>query len=54
MTVRFTLDGRAVEAAEDETIWQVAAREGIDIPHLCYATTRVPGRRELPRLYGRD
>ncbi|MEK9945163.1 MAG: formate dehydrogenase subunit alpha [Alphaproteobacteria bacterium] len=43
MTVRFTLDGRAVEAAEDETIWQVAAREGIDIPHLCYATT--PGYR---------
>lgn len=43
MTVRFTLDGRAVEAAEDETIWQVAAREGTDIPHLCYATT--PGYR---------
>ena len=43
MSVRFTLDGRDVEAADGETIWQVAAREGIDIPHLCYAPT--PGYR---------
>ena len=31
----FTLDGRAVQAAAGETIWQVAQREGIAIPHLC-------------------
>ncbi|MEK0083071.1 formate dehydrogenase subunit alpha [Benzoatithermus flavus] len=35
-TIRFTLDGREVEAAPDESIWQVAKREGIDIPHLCW------------------
>lgn len=35
-TIRFTLDGKAVEAAEGETIWQVAKREGTRIPHLCH------------------
>ncbi|MSP89381.1 MAG: formate dehydrogenase subunit alpha [Alphaproteobacteria bacterium] len=35
-TIRFTLDGREVEAAPDETIWQVANRQGTEIPHLCY------------------
>ncbi len=34
--VSFTLDGRDIEAGPDETIWQVAQREGIDIPHLCW------------------
>src|SRR5690554_6088496 len=42
-TIRFTLDGREVEAAADETIWQVAAREGTEIPHLCYSPD--PGYR---------
>ena len=36
--VDFTLDGKAVSAVPGETIWQVAAREGIEIPHLCYST----------------
>ena len=35
-TIKFTLDGREVGAGPDETIWQVAEREGIDIPHLCW------------------
>jgi formate dehydrogenase major subunit len=35
-TITFELDGRQVEAAEGETIWQVAQREGTEIPHLCY------------------
>ncbi len=35
-TIRFTLDGREVEAQEGETIWQVAARHGVEIPHLCW------------------
>ena len=35
-TIRFTLDGRDVEAGPDESIWQVARREGIEIPHLCW------------------
>jgi len=42
-TIRFVLDGRDVEARDGETIWQVAGREGTDIPHLCYAPE--PGYR---------
>ncbi len=41
--IRFTLDGREVTARPGETIWQVASREGTDIPHLCYAPE--PGYR---------
>lgn len=42
-TIRFTLDGRPVDARADETIWQVAQRVGTDIPHLCHADE--PGYR---------
>ncbi|GMQ89814.1 MAG: formate dehydrogenase subunit alpha [Gammaproteobacteria bacterium] len=35
--IRFTLDGREVEARPGETLWQVARRLGTTIPHLCYA-----------------
>jgi len=41
--IKFTLDGREVEARSDETIWQVAQRLGTSIPHLCYAPE--PGYR---------
>ncbi|HEX6978585.1 MAG TPA: formate dehydrogenase subunit alpha [Alphaproteobacteria bacterium] len=41
--IRFFLDGEEVEAAPDETIWQVANRRGVEIPHLCY--TPAPGYR---------
>jgi formate dehydrogenase major subunit len=41
--VTFTLDGREVTARPGETIWQVAWREGTEIPHLCYAPE--PGYR---------
>jgi formate dehydrogenase major subunit len=41
--VKFSLDGREVEAADGETIWQVARRLGTDIPHLCYSPE--PGYR---------
>ncbi len=34
--IRFTLDGKDVEAMPDESIWQVAARHNIEIPNLCY------------------
>ena len=34
--VSFTLDGVSVSANAEETIWQVAKREGTRIPHLCY------------------
>jgi formate dehydrogenase major subunit len=39
----FELDGREVRAEPGETIWQVARREGITIPHLCYRPA--PGYR---------
>ncbi len=35
--VDFMLDGQAVQAVADETIWQVAKRQGTLIPHLCYS-----------------
>ncbi len=41
--IKFTLDDRQVEAREGETIWQVAKRQGIEIPHLCHAPE--PGYR---------
>ena len=34
--IRFTLDGTEVSAEPGETIWQVADRQGIEIPHLCW------------------
>ncbi|MDQ7079475.1 MAG: molybdopterin-dependent oxidoreductase, partial [Paracoccaceae bacterium] len=34
--IRFTLDGKEVSAGPDETIWQVARREGKVIAHLCH------------------
>ena len=52
--IRFTLDGREVEARPGETIWQVAQREGIDDPaSVLAARARLPRRRQLPRLHGR-
>ena len=42
-TIRFSLDGREVEARAGETIWQVAKREGTTIPHLCHKDA--PGYR---------
>lgn len=41
--VQFILDGREVTADAEETIWQVADRLGIEIPHLCYKPA--PGYR---------
>ncbi len=41
--VIFTLDGKTVTAADDETIWDVAKREGTGIPHLCHVD--MPGYR---------
>src|SRR4051812_39522157 len=41
--IKFTLDGEEVEARPGETIWQVASRSGVEIPHLCYSPA--PGYR---------
>ena len=35
-TVEFSLNGKTIEAYEDETILQAARRNGVEIPHLCY------------------
>ena len=42
-SIKFTLNGKEVEARPGETIWQVADRHGIEIPHLCYSPK--PGYR---------
>ena len=34
--IDFTLDGRAVSARPGETLFEVAAREGVALPHLCH------------------
>jgi formate dehydrogenase major subunit len=39
----FTLNGQDVTAEPGETIWQVADRLGVEIPHLCYSPE--PGYR---------
>lgn len=41
--VTFELDGKEVTAAQGETIWEVAQREGTTIPHLCWKPS--PGYR---------
>jgi len=42
-TIKFLLDGEEVEARPGETIWQVAERQGTEIPHLCHSPA--PGYR---------
>ena len=42
-SITFTIDGKTVHATGGETIWQVANRTGLTIPHLCYAPE--PGYR---------
>ena len=37
LPITFYLNNSKVEAKENETIWQVANRLGIEIPHLCYS-----------------
>jgi formate dehydrogenase major subunit len=41
--IRFTLDGKEVEAEPGQTIWEVAHGRGLKIPHLCH--TPQPGYR---------
>ena len=36
MPVEFTLNGRTIIGAEQETILETARRHGVEIPHLCY------------------
>jgi formate dehydrogenase major subunit len=41
--IALELDGQTVIAAPGETLWQVARRSGVEIPHLCYSPE--PGYR---------
>jgi len=34
--INFTLDGKSVTAEADESLWEIAKREGTLIPHLCH------------------
>ena len=34
--ISFFLNNRKVKANNNETIWDVSRREGIEIPHLCH------------------
>ena len=36
----FSLNGKDVEAASGETIWDVAKRHNTTIPHLCHSDTK--------------
>jgi formate dehydrogenase major subunit len=40
--IPFTLDGRAVAAQPGETLIEVARREGVEIPHLCWTPGLAP------------
>ena len=42
-TKEFSLNGKIVSASNDETIWQVAKRLSLEIPHLCWKDS--PGYR---------
>ena len=42
-SVTFSLDGEQVTAKADETLWEIAKRQGTFIPHLCHADE--PGYR---------
>jgi len=42
MTITFTLDGRSVQGDASETLIEIAQREGIAIPHLCYTSSLEP------------
>jgi formate dehydrogenase major subunit len=41
--IKFTLDGREVEAPAGETIFRTARRYGIELPNLCHSPS--PGYR---------
>ncbi|MEE8515060.1 MAG: formate dehydrogenase subunit alpha [Alphaproteobacteria bacterium] len=41
--IKFTLDGKEVEADANATIWEIARAQGTDIPHLCHSPQ--PGYR---------
>ncbi|MFM1856834.1 MAG: formate dehydrogenase major subunit, partial [Pseudomonadota bacterium] len=40
--VALEIDGRAVRARTDETLIEVARREGIEVPHLCWTPGLAP------------
>ncbi len=41
--INFKIDGKDYSASKDESIWEVAKRNNIDIPHLCHSPE--PGYR---------
>jgi hypothetical protein len=45
-TIRFTLDGKIVEANPGETLWEISKRQGTTIPHLCHKDRLATGLME--------
>ena len=41
--IKFSIDGKEYLAEPSESIWDVAKKNNIDIPHLCYSPE--PGYR---------
>ncbi len=42
MSITFTLDGQLATAESGESLWDVARRVGVDIPHLCHTPGLAP------------
>ncbi len=42
VVIDFTLNGQPVQARAGETVWSVAQRHGIEIPHLCHKDDLAP------------
>lgn len=42
VAIDFTLNGQPVQARAGETVWSVAQRHGIEIPHLCHKEGLTP------------
>src|SRR5699024_3851501 len=45
-SIHCTLDGQDIEALPDETIWQAARRNGVNVPHLSYKPEQVGVRAD--------
>ena len=39
--IKFSIDGKEYLAEPSESIWDVAKKNNIDIPHLCYSLSQV-------------
>ena len=50
--IDFSLNGQPVQALPGESIWQVAQRVGVDIPHLCHKPGLPTAGKSTFAIYG--